>query len=445
LGSVIGDQLGNLGIAGSASTVLGAAWLNKILDPCHPSGGVFGVPDMDASTVTTPQFKTIQNLTNSVEGMRKPSEDFADWDSTAPWGFIHMVDYGSMRQWTLKYQGDFGVAAGFSAYTNIDPGGNLEFIPGSEPITENVIPNAVDYMRLTYAGVTYEPSMPTMEDQGRAVAAQIKNRLLGNYTSENAGNDANATWWYWNLGGTTVNGTFSPTELGTWLANLSTIDERALCGPAKEGAYFPVRWTDPVMEYLRVRHTTGNTFGVNKHILTNPFIGLAPTSGLPPISTIYPAVGSTGYPYGESFGSWMTTVYWVDGLSPSSNYQVVYRFGTEVQLTDNISSPWGPFTHASPMHDQVALEAALNIRTNMDSAFPASYNFLDKLWGVVKNVAGSVLPNLARGIPVVGPALGNLAEAVLGRKTARPVQSQVVEPGVNKVTLLKALMSALQT
>jgi len=442
-------------IPGSASTVAGSLWLNKVLDPCHPSMGVLGVPDADVSTVATPQYKAVAPLDNSVAGLVQVGGG-VDWDPTASWSFVHYVDWATMRHCIIKYQGDLlGPAADSSVWVTAIGSGDL--IPTAE--TWYTGTTGIESLRLLYAGLTYDPSMPTLADQGRAVAAQVKARyekiasVPGTGLSGNVSSDV-----FHNSTASTVNGTSNFPDIARWIASLTTLDERSMTAPAKLGAYFPVRWSDPVHTYVTCDGTVATSpltiAGTDRAVYVLPFV----INNVTATGTAYaPGFATETYQsvmWGEDgkIMPWNACVYSVTGLGSDSNYQVTYRYGLETQLTPTGTpggTPWIPFTHAIPEHDALALEVADRIRTKMDSAFPADYNFLDKLWGMVKGVASKVLPSVLPAVgsmipgigPIAGPALGNLAGALFPRKPQQVVRDEGYGGQTNPMAeLLKTLL-----
>jgi hypothetical protein len=428
LGSVIMGELGVDHIAGTSNTVSGLLWVNKILDPCHPSMGVNGVPDADVSTVATPQFKSTRLLDNSISGMHQVSEK--EWDETATWNFIHVTDWSTMRTCVVKWQGDLrGDPADVALYVTESRTG--DFIPSAENWMNSG--TGISKLRLTYAGVTFDPSMPTLADQGRAIAAQIKQRYEKVNTipgvGTGPGRPAASSVYQWGLAAT-PNGVTTLANTAEFISNLTIIDERSMTAPAKVGCYLPARWNDPTHAYVNCNEAVNSnppTEAIADRVYhVPPFV----RDNVALTSTAYTPAYSEGIWLSSLFGDngetmpWSASVYYAAGLDSESNYQLTYRYGLEVQLTIAGTNPWAPFTHASPEHDQLALEAADRVRTAMDSAFPADYNFLDKLWGVVKGVASKVVPGLAKGIPVVGPMLGDLIGGLFPKAKSMPVRSE---------------------
>lgn len=449
LGGIINQHMSAVDIGG-ASTVAGSMWLAKVLDPCHPSMGVYGIPDLDTSTVVTPQYMGTSSITNAVVDLFHVAGSPV-WDPEAPWSFVQIVDWSVGKTCILKYQGDLGLTSS----TYVTRSGNGDWIPNMRNVFDTT--NGVDKVRLMYAGVTYDPSMATLSDEGGMVCAQTKSKYVKVATQVGGANTTVRDTRYWNML-TTSNGSMTVLKLAQFLDSLTTLDERAASHQAKLGAYVPARWDGGQFNYVEIDQApevnevldamqtdqevklmplTGRTFSFTDVPLAVPENIGPHHSENTPISTVMP---------------WETTIMWVRGLAPTSTYQATYRFGVEAQIDPsarlNGTSPWAPFTHSAPMHDQMALEAAVNIRTNLLSAYPASYNFLDKLWGVVKKVAGSVLPSVVKGIPFVGPAIGNLMETMLpGRGGLRTEvieqQQEAVGAGSDGLKAILALLGRL--
>jgi hypothetical protein len=451
LGAIIASHFGVDEIPGSAASIAGSFWLNKVLDPCHPSTGVLGVPDADVSNVVTPQYMATEVLDNSTGGLTNVAGT-QPWDPTATWNFCHIVDFSVMQHCILKWQGDItGSPSTMSLYvTDAKVGTLLPQVGTLYPLS-----TGADFMRLTYAGLTYEPSMPTLADQGRMVACQIKSRYEDIHqvsTGAAPGPTSISDVLHWSTN-STANGTSAPINIAPFLASLTVLDDSALVGPAKQGAYFPVRWSEPTHAYSMMDRDYGfsvdlNTTGSARRSYIMPFTS-SNTSATP---TGY-ADNYTGYltsPLKNQM-PWNACVMYCTGLHSDSNFQVVYRYGVELQITPVGTSTLMPFHHPSPTSDELALVAADRIRNSMASAYPADYNFLDKLWGVIKNTASKVLPGLVGGaasmIPGIGPIAGPALSGLLGsmfpkpRPTAAPLSGG---DGGGVKDILLQLLSGLQ-
>jgi hypothetical protein len=387
-------------------------------------------------------------LDNSVGGLTKAAAGFADWDTSATWNFVHIIDWSTMQECIVKYQGDLtGAVSSQSIYVTTNNTG--------DPLPESTTPfantQAGDYIRLTYAGITYEPSMPTLADQGRSVGAQIKPRYDDVAKVESVATDVgtnivnNINMWTCN---SQPGVTTDPNTLRTFLAGLTVLDDSALVCPAKLGAYFPVRWTEPTHAYREILHS--NVDSPPSLRTTDSSYFLMPftqaTFGTTPVRV---APTFTSGPWRSSALDspmpWSATVYWVTGLHHESNYQLVYRYGIELQLTPQGSTPFLAFAHPSPSHDPLALECADRIRVALASAYTADYNFLDKLWGKIKGFVSNILPiakPILGAIPGVGQFAGPITD-LLGTIFPKSKTPMKILPVDNSSELLIQLLKGL--
>lgn len=400
LGKIIGERFAEVDL-NATNTVAGAAWLSKFLDPCHTTMEVQGIPDAVTSVVVTPHYESVSTVemgTNPPAGYQVGS---GTWQPTADWNLVEISDFSTGMVYTLKYQGTLtSTLTDYIGYATMARMSGIDTLFTGSEITSS---------RPMFGSVTYEFTGPALADQGRSVAAQLtpdwkefRDIVVDDIMSEKL------FYWQFNEQGYAAD----VPGFQVWLSSLVQADQKALSGAAKEGAYFPISNNNPFRLKkhdfpLAVTDDDLNVF------IQNPFVSNfeTPTPGV---------VNALTSPFAD-YWDMNASVYWVTGLSSQSSFQRTTRWGLECTISS--SSSLRPFSHPSPMFDRVAMESATDIRTMLDSAYPSSYNFLDKLWGTIKKVAKPLLgigkiakPFLDIALPgsgiITGPAL-DLADKLI--------------------------------
>jgi len=365
---------------GLASTHDGAIWLGKVLDPCHPEGAVLGVPDAVSCNVVSPQYTTVDTI-----GF--PSGFVAADD----WNFIEFLDFSAGKVFRMSYQGPLATTTTLAFSTST--------LPGAQEVFSG---QGYSASRLTYAGVTYEFSGPTLADQGRQVAIQMtpewKLVALPSLVAE-------SQVFRWPLAGGPVS---APNAEGvaTFLRNLAETDPKSFAGAAKDGAYFPIRNTNP-FRFKNHEYADTVASGQPLKILINPFwLAMNGASDLVEVPAQHQTLLALAEPWDMS-----AAVYWVTGIDPKTTYQRTARYGFEVQIEPE--SPFRPYAHVSPDYDRQAIEAQTDVGTKLESAYPAEFNGLGKLWKKIKNFVGGI-PRTIKKVVKIGKPIYDVVAPVVG-------------------------------
>lgn len=382
---------------GATSTQAGAMWLAKFLDPCHPeAGAVLGVPDEIAATVVSPSYRLVDVIDRNVQSLTANKIGEGTWSSTDLWNLVQVCDFSIGKVFTLRYQGRFdGTPTDFCGYVS----------------SENVYPlDSPDAsVRPTYAGVTYEFAGTITVNQGSLVAAQIDSP----WSKEVGGGPLSSSdlevWKMFNSAGQVDHG-----NLKRWLDNLTTLDPNSMSVPAREGAYYPVRNTNK----FRFQKCTGANLSVptrpdppgvdrSSYFYFNPFLTAAvPLADVVANAALYPDAGRFAVFGPSETCDMMATVLWATGVSQQATFQRTIRFGLE-KMVDSLS-PFIAYSHPSPSYDKEALEAAIDVRTQMASAYPAEFNFLDKLWNTIKKIVKPIVNVVKPLLPIIKPILPHI-------------------------------------
>jgi len=255
----------------------------------------------------------------------------------------------------------------------------------------------VERYRLSYLGVTAYHDASAVENNGLLACGQFMETL-------------SCVSWSGAIGSTPQPALNRLVEV--WPDAPRTFEQlqqlpNAYLGPAREGCYAPYRlsrtcqdWqsgSDPV---LHANSGLGRTF-----TLSNIEV---PTVNAPP-----------DYPYGLA-GPNKNSIDMIhrradDGvihiairnISANASFTLYIRSGWEYQVLPGTTL--APFSKVSPMYDPVALTTYYRISRELKDAYPASYNDLGKLLGIIGNVAKHVIGAL---IPAARVPLGLASAAI---------------------------------
>jgi len=373
---------------GVASTHDGSVWLAKALDPCHPEGAVLGVPDAVSCNVVSPQYTTVDSVgvpVNLPEGL---NDD---------WSFIELVDFSTGTIHNVSYIGDIATAAGADlVFTST-------ILPGAQEV---FTAQGYSSSRVTYAGVTYDFSGPTVEDQGRQVCVQLTPEWK-QYTTTNEAKKK-FTWLMSGPSGSTL--PEKRLAFANFMKNLAESDPKSYADAAKNGAYFPIRNNNP-FRFKKHDYSIDSTVDNPSLSYINPFLmSIQPVVPLP--DGLLTALGE---PWDMN-----ASIYWVTGLSRRTTYQRTIRYGFEITIEPD--SPFRPYAHVSPGYDRKAIESLTDIGVTLSSAYPASFNFLGKLWDGIKNLfkKGKKAFDVVKPfLPIVAPIVG-LGDSMSSLSLNRP-------------------------
>lgn len=110
-------------------------------------------------------------------------------------------------------------------------------------------------------------------------------------------------------------------------------------------------------------------------------------------------------------------------LSKETSFTFQFRMGVEIQLDP--SSTLTPQLKLSPQYDKQALDTYFAISRELKDGYPADYNCVDKMWGVLRNTMLALTPKLLatmrggqRLVPNLAGALDALPERTKNRMAA---------------------------
>jgi len=169
---------------------------------------------------------------------------------------------------------------------------------------------------------------------------------------------------------------------------------------AKEGIYMPMRYSQPVHEYLETSSNVnlrgfrinlagqGGQVGNAAYYTPDKQI---PGPVVPPATPTFAPVGVS--PPGNMH---LGVIYW-SGLSKTTSLQLKIRQG--LQAVPVSSGPWGAFIETAPEPDTRAVESVIRVQNGLQLAYPERYNSLGMLMGVIG-------PLLARAASWLAPKVG---------------------------------------
>lgn len=185
-------------------------------------------------------------------------------------------------------------------------------------------------------------------------------------------------------------------------------------GPAKDGCYVPLKITNSCESWISQSDLCMWLMRpLSKDVSPVIGSGSGPLGWESPFPTLHSGwikswtgvIGSDTLTSPLCNGNVADVSFW--GLHPQASVKLVFRIGFEYQV--NQQSAFVPNLRTSPSYDQVALQTYYAISRELRDAYPASYNDLSKLWGVVKRAFTTVAPILA---PALGPIGGPIVAAV---------------------------------
>lgn len=280
--------------------------------------------------------------------------------------------------------------------------------------------------RLAYASVTVYQDGPDLANQGTVVACQKPMDLQ--MFCPTVGN---------------VNGVYTAPvgHLPVWniladeLPNYTTTQAmpNAYFGQSKEGVYVPLKLS-PNHQRWHGRHDLAYQ-GQTGAIQTNPsspywnqfdlqYTGTPTSTGTYPFTTLnnlhfYQSGGSDGRLAGTATSNFCNDN-WADicfrNLAVTSSLSMFFRFGFECQV-DPVSI-YSPQLKLSPEYDAQAIATYFSIARTLKDGYPADFNDLGKIWGVIKEAASTIAPVLSflpGGSAVVkaGETMGKVVDKTL--------------------------------
>jgi hypothetical protein len=297
--------------------------------------------------------------------------------------------------------------------------------------------------RNSYASLTCYLTASATTDQGTCFASQTAPELIqGLQLASNNGNSL-------------ISGAAVPVTLDFYNgvpyneADMALMNPRFYTAPARDGVYMPIRLTGPVQHF---GHPTYNSL-LKGQVLTNPvlpfyqmvattsltaaivptlhqptlrsLLGMLPTSGTltPPIT------GTTVAAYYMMTDNTNVGMVIFRGLDPKATVTLKYVAGVEYCV--DASSPMQNFTTIPPRYDPKAIETYYRIVQETPDAYPASWNSLGTLMGLVTSGLSKVFPYIRPTIHAGAKFVGELtAPTTMGQ------QQRVVTP-TPKVALVR--------
>lgn len=479
LGQMVYSQLAQSGVAGK--TIPGTIWAMKVLDPSHPSaaGLPIDVPDSISSNVACSSHTEIYHLDQTVQKANPATETSVSLivgpltGSTSPevrnqdelgllwetlvvkeklkWNFLILIDSGAGLIHTLKYidlsttvrSGNFVVSN--NGVPTDDALVTAEMLMLFEMQAYNAVDrilqptNDVAKARMTYHGSTLEFSASITTDMGEAITVELAPEWK-DIESDNIVSRGTFT-----LRGLTTLGTTSTTRLRTFRDTLPQVSPKAFSCVAREGFYAPASISDPNFYFRDVLGQEAINIEGNHVKYVNAFFSLL--SGTSSLSTQVNQLDAISLPvFIPDRFAFQSTAASFTGLSSEATFKLTLRYGLAVQ--PNPGSLLAYYSLPSCKRDQEAIDLAVDIRQELDDAYPSSYNFLDKLWGVIKGIAKPIigigkklLPEAIGLIPGVGSFLKPVVGGLLDRFGTNSIQDARISGSNAGISGLPSWMS----
>lgn len=394
----------------------------KALHPSDPITTCSGVPDESSfPTVSVAYQQTFKVTAPSLPG-----------DPLTSWG----VDFNLMPD--VIHMGSMGIVGptGQTIATQAVLNPQLTGATYSEKFDAFIKLKPVRH-RLMYCGVTVTLDAPALANQGTVVACQhAVDPDVFNVVSivqpapapraEAARSDAAAKPRAPALA-TTMSKHLRCFPLGTMISYDQAMGmPNTLVGQAKDGVYMPLRLSETSQEWVSLADLSfvgapnyssaaGEYYGdVDYRVFTAANMPDAPTYVMPYASCRAGYVTDTGSPFGDLIYRPLNAEWGYLGfrnLSINSSLSFTIRMGIEAEVLP--SSILAPYQKSSPEYDPQALQAYFHISRQLKDAYPADYNDLAKLWGVIKSAAQAAMPFLGALGPY-GAVAGAAIPAAIG-------------------------------
>lgn len=363
----------------------GRAWLKKVLDPAGPHLMPQGLPSGLSCNVVTPFSKPEFILQLPTTGFT-PDLKAANFNKEIPWNVVFIAEPNYLAYFSLFYQGTIG-----------DPQTVYYIRTDRADFFNQVITH--EKSRLTFHGTTIEYTGSTIENQGEATHVQL-NSTREQLTGLVGGSVKNIRVWPLVTNKLDAATTLPLEKLALFLQNLKNVDTLAARMDAKLGAYIVHKINSDNQEMVRMEPYNFRP-GVSSTgaLIINPFEHFfRPMDfGKGAESENYLDAGYAR----DSF--WNTSVSWFNGISPTASFRVKINLGAESTVEPGAFEQ--SYSHQPPEVDKEAIRIATTIGAAMQSAYPASHNFLGDLWKIIKNIGRDVLPEIGNLVPVIGPVL----------------------------------------
>lgn len=286
--------------------------------------------------------------------------------------------------------------------------------------------------RLAYMGVTIYQDGPTLSDQGTVCAAQVPVRpalipcCIPDITVDAGGVVTHAAFASYNA--------MRYQQIDAPAFETLERMPNAYFGQSKNGCYMPLKLSTNHQQWHSqmdscIDGTGWPEGGALGHSYRIPYEEVH--TGWPFDGIMQSAHGNLGeagiyapiraMPMNENWGHAC-----FQNMSVNTRLVCYWRVGVEIQAHPD--STFSPYLKLSPPHDFAAIESYYRIARQLKDAYPADYNDLGKLWGVIKSAARTALPIVGAMGPFGAMAAG-LGSFLLGpEKAAKAAKASVPKP-----------------
>ncbi len=370
------------------STLAGRDWCIKALHPSDPLTEVRGIPDESAIPSLFMNYQTVATISP---------------DNTA-------VGTWSLDGQLIPNPLSFGAAQ----YTDSVGTRSTEFvnsqIPGADHVTRlSQFLSDFSRWRLAYASVTIYQDGPDLANQGTVTVCQ-KPVDPCRFNVFDGGTGELVTY------GMHHAFNMSASDLPDYTKSQAM--PNAYFGKSKEGVYIPLKLTKTHQHWnsqkdLVYQANSGTVLAYTSNLAGGRLQCVSNTddvtTGIYPflsINELHQKTGGGTTVVRGTLTSDFCNENWADfsfrNMAVTTSLSFFFRFGFEVQVQP--TSLMSPHLKLSPEYDPQALMAYFAISRELKDAYPADYNDLGKIWGVISTIAKTIAPALGL-IPGVGPLL----------------------------------------
>lgn len=439
------------------STESGKTWCIKALHPSDPLTEVVGIPDQFSGATTVLNWQRTITITAAAGATGTWDVDILLNPTPTAFGYYKRVD---------------SAGTVYGEVVNTQMG-------ASHDDAEQAVSTGFERWRMAYCGVTAYQDGPALSNQGTVAAAQFP-AMPKIYAAAYVPNSPINVWQAYN----------ALREIEVWqtadrpdFTKLQSMPN-AYFGESKDGCYMPLKlsanhqqWHGPFDNHLfgglvlerygykansvansaslsaglawPLMSANGSEIAYSDTQTTVSFTSATAMKSIPP----YPDASSVGVLMDANTIAGSTKIEKLlgstvncpcndtlggicfKGLSVSTQVVLYYRVGFEVMVQPGTS--FAPYLKLSPAFDPEAITAYFKVARELKDAFPADFNDLGKLWGVIKDAAKAVLPVAGSIFPAISPITSAVSGMLGGGENPAPV---MVAPGAKKRDQLPAAM-----
>lgn len=395
LRSVINDALAKHGHTKEAND-----WLLKSLHPADPSAACSGIPDRSVASTLMMNYQSTYTLSCAVANE-------ASWSFETSW-FPHPVAFG----YSAVTDGQTNLVGNFL---------NTQVAGATHALKYTAFKELIQKWKLAYYSVTCYQDGPDLANQGSIVACQVPLQYRKLYGG----------------GATSVAQTqMVPTQVATAEDYPAFASAQAMpqsyFNRSREGAYAVMKLDKP------------RWFGASDDVYCTSAYSTAGDGATVLLPT---TTGSSEYPFPSLVRRYVlyaggvitgmggdTTSSMCNGnvihisaqnLAPTTRFTFFVRCGFECQAVP--TSSLSPQLTISPAYDPEQLRLYSLVVRELKDAYPADFNDLGKIWGVISSILRGVAPSLNL-IPGIGPALATMAPQVANFGDAIRFRNQAPAP-----------------